>query len=65
MASLKNAAQYVELQLDIGTDLTELGSDDQPAMKSALMGGFKASASVTYLKNLKKFLAKIEDPRIQ
>ncbi len=64
MGALKNTAQYAEIQYDIGTSPAEIMDDDKAVLPSVILGGFKVQASVTYLKNLKKFLAQQESPEI-
>jgi hypothetical protein len=53
---LKDLDQTVELDLQLGTSIEEIISDQKPVIDN-LLQGFKARLSMNYIKNLKKILA--------
>jgi hypothetical protein len=53
---LKDVDQSVELDIELGTSLEEIMSDGKPVL-DYLLGGFKVTAQLTYIKKLKKILS--------
>lgn len=60
---MKDLDQTVEVDLQLGTSVEEIISDQKPVIDN-LLQGFKAKLSMNYIKNLKKILKESDNAKV-